>query len=57
MATDAAAWFAEAGGIRMDVEHHVGAAAFDVGVGMGGEVVEQAFNFEIGVFGGFGLFG
>jgi hypothetical protein len=39
MASDAAACvaFAEVGGIRMDVEHHVGAAAFKFGVGMGSD--------------------
>jgi hypothetical protein len=44
-------------GIGVEVECHVRAGVLDFGIGMGGKVVEQAFDLEVGVVGGFGLLG
>lgn len=58
MATNAAAGlgFVEIGGIAVDVKDHVGGTESDFGVGVGGTVVEELVDGEIGVFCGFCLF-
>ena len=37
----------------MDVEYHSGVVVSDDSIGMGGEVVKQAGDLLVGVFGGF----
>ena len=59
MAAGAAAGlrFREVGGVSVDVEDHVAICVADGCVQMGGSIVQEPEDFDVGVVGGFGLMG